>query len=277
MDEPASALDPISTTRIEDLMHELKREYTIVIVTHNMQQAARVADMTAFFSRRGRRGRRQAHGHPGRVRPDVEDLHDPGRQADGGLRDGAVRMSAMRITLPGGAGRSSSWRCATEGELVLRSLRGAVEAVCSQDVELADEVIAFDDDIDAQYFEVEQGIELLLARQTPVATDLRLVLALLKDNLHLERMGDLCVTIAKLTKLTKGLPPDEALLEGFKEMGERAEQMIRVALRSFEQRDRVAAESLLELDELIDRANRRVVNHCWTSAPTRSGGSGGCA
>ena len=50
MDEPASALDPISTTRIEDLMHELKREYTIVIVTHNMQQAARIADMTAFFS-----------------------------------------------------------------------------------------------------------------------------------------------------------------------------------------------------------------------------------
>jgi phosphate transport system ATP-binding protein len=50
MDEPASALDPISTTRIEDLMHELKRDFTIVIVTHNMQQAARVADMTAFFS-----------------------------------------------------------------------------------------------------------------------------------------------------------------------------------------------------------------------------------
>ena len=50
MDEPASALDPIATTRIEDLMHDLKRNYTIVIVTHNMQQAARVADMTAFFS-----------------------------------------------------------------------------------------------------------------------------------------------------------------------------------------------------------------------------------
>ena len=50
MDEPASALDPIATARIEDLMHELKRDYTIAIVTHNMQQAARVADMTAFFS-----------------------------------------------------------------------------------------------------------------------------------------------------------------------------------------------------------------------------------
>ena len=50
MDEPASALDPIATARIEDLMHELKREYTVIVVTHNMQQAARVADMTAFYS-----------------------------------------------------------------------------------------------------------------------------------------------------------------------------------------------------------------------------------
>ena len=59
LDEPASALDPIATTRIEDLMHELKREYTIVVVTHNMQQAARVADMTAFFSvTRGEEGQR---------------------------------------------------------------------------------------------------------------------------------------------------------------------------------------------------------------------------
>ena len=50
LDEPASALDPIATAAIEELMHDLKNEYTIVIVTHNMQQAARVADMTAFFS-----------------------------------------------------------------------------------------------------------------------------------------------------------------------------------------------------------------------------------
>ncbi len=62
MDEPASALDPISTTRIEDLMHELKRDYTIVIVTHNMQQAARVADMTAFFSVEAREDGSGRHG-----------------------------------------------------------------------------------------------------------------------------------------------------------------------------------------------------------------------
>jgi phosphate transport system ATP-binding protein len=62
MDEPASALDPVSTSRIEDLVHELKRDYTIVIVTHNMQQAARVADMTAFFSVTVEDGGARRHG-----------------------------------------------------------------------------------------------------------------------------------------------------------------------------------------------------------------------
>jgi phosphate transport system ATP-binding protein len=62
MDEPASALDPVSTSRIEDLIHELKRDYTIVIVTHNMQQAARVADMTAFFSVSVEDGGARRHG-----------------------------------------------------------------------------------------------------------------------------------------------------------------------------------------------------------------------
>jgi phosphate transport system ATP-binding protein len=58
MDEPASSLDPIATLRIEDLMYELKQEYTIIIVTHNMQQAARVSDRTAFFSVDVQEGRR---------------------------------------------------------------------------------------------------------------------------------------------------------------------------------------------------------------------------
>jgi phosphate transport system ATP-binding protein len=58
LDEPASALDPIATQRIEELMHELKDQYTIVIVTHNMQQAARVADRTAFFSLQVEEGQR---------------------------------------------------------------------------------------------------------------------------------------------------------------------------------------------------------------------------
>ena len=91
MDEPASALDPIATSAIEQLMHDLKSEYTFVIVTHNMQQAARVADMTAFFSiSRGDEG--AALGRARRVRVDREDLHRPVRQADGGLRHRPLRV-----------------------------------------------------------------------------------------------------------------------------------------------------------------------------------------
>jgi phosphate transport system protein len=148
-----------------------------------------------------------------------------------------------------------------EGEYVLRALRGCLNALAQQDVELADEVIAFDDEVDDTYLRIEEGIQSLLARQTPVAVDLRLVLAVLHDNLHLERMADYCVTVAKLTKLAHGVDPDSTLVEGFEEMGSRAEEMIRVALDSFAERNLERAETLVELDELIDRANRRVVQH----------------
>jgi len=148
-----------------------------------------------------------------------------------------------------------------EGDLVLRAVRGSINALRENDPELADEVISFDDDVDARYLALEQSIESLLARQTPVAVDLRFVLAVLHSNLHLERMADLCVTISKLTKLAHGLSPDETLIEGFDEMASRAEEMIRVALDSFANRDVEGAESLVELDELIDRTNRRVSSY----------------
>jgi phosphate transport system protein len=148
-----------------------------------------------------------------------------------------------------------------EGELVVRSVQAASRALVEEDLELADEVIAFDDDVDARYFAVQEGIESLLARQTPVASDLRLVLAMLHVNLHLERMADYCVTVAKLTKLAAGSPNEPRILASLAEMGVRAEEMTRVALRSFELRDLVRAEALVDLDELIDRANRRTVEH----------------
>ncbi|HMI29332.1 MAG TPA: phosphate signaling complex protein PhoU [Gaiellaceae bacterium] len=146
-----------------------------------------------------------------------------------------------------------------EGVLVLRALRGAINALEQRDEELADEVIAFDDDVDARYIRIQEEIELLLARQTPVASDLRLVLAILHINLHLERMADYCVTVAKLSKLVPDVDPSPRFIEGFEEMGSRCEEMIRIALDSFANRDLEAAESLVTLDELIDRANRRVV------------------
>lgn len=147
-----------------------------------------------------------------------------------------------------------------EGSLVLRSLRAALNAIQHRDTELAEEVIAFDDEVDERYERVEQLIEELIATQAPAASDLRLVLAMSKVNLHLERMADYCVTIAKMTKLSAGLPGDGRMVGWLEEMGDRAEEMIRVALDAFPNRDLQAAESLMSLDEMIDRTNRRSID-----------------
>jgi phosphate transport system protein len=153
-----------------------------------------------------------------------------------------------------------------ESDLVMRALRLALTALDDSDDEAAEEVIRFDDQVDAVYLEIEQGIQDLLARQTPVASDLRLVLSILHINLHLERMADYCVTIAKLVKLTENLPEVSSLIDAFEEMGSRAEEMIRVAVDSFAARDVARAESLVDLDELIDTANRHVLDEVFMIA-----------
>jgi phosphate transport system protein len=154
----------------------------------------------------------------------------------------------------------------SESDLVMRSLRLALSALADADGDTAEEVIRFDDEVDAAYLEIEQGIQNLLATQTPVASDLRLVLSILHVNLHLERMADYCVTIAKLVKLTENLPEVSSLIDAFEEMGSRAEEMIRVAVDSFAARDVARAESLVDLDELIDRANRHVLDEVFMIA-----------
>jgi phosphate transport system protein len=146
-----------------------------------------------------------------------------------------------------------------EGQRVASAIHGAIRALQERDVELAEEVIAFDDEIDRLFLAIESSIQSMLALQTPVARDLRLLLAMLHINLLLERSADGCVTIAKLSRLVADAEPDPALVEVLTEMGERSEQMLRVAMDSFARRDLAGAESLVELDELIDRANRRFV------------------
>jgi phosphate transport system protein len=146
-----------------------------------------------------------------------------------------------------------------EADLVSKSIWSAINALKRRDLELADELIAFDDEVDALYLRVELGIRSLLARQTPVASDLRLVLACLHMNLHLERMADYCVTIAKLTKLIHELEPDAAIVDALEEMATRADEMLKAAIEAFRSRDLPLAQRLVEMDELIDRANRRLV------------------
>jgi phosphate transport system protein len=145
------------------------------------------------------------------------------------------------------------------GQRVVSAVHGAIRALEERDEELASEVIAFDDEVDRYFLAIEHQIESLLALQTPVARDLRLLLAMLHINLLLERSADGCVTIAKLSRLVSDVEPDPALVGTLTDMGERAEEMLRVALDSFGGRDLAGAESLVDLDELIDRANRRFV------------------
>ena len=209
-------------------MHELKRDYTLVIVTHNMQQAARVAEMTAFFSLEVEEDGTR-HGILVEYDATEKIFTQPVRRADRGLRHGAVRMRLV----PRGA-RAARGGAAGGGRS--RPARAALvaNALARGDDELADEVIRFDDEVDRRYIAIEEGVQSLLARQTPVAADLRLVLAVLRVNLHLERMADYCVTVAKLTKLMGGLDvTGDAILSSIEDMGQRAEQMIRVALDAF--------------------------------------------
>ena len=93
MDEPCSALDPRATLQIEELMAELKENYTIVIVTHNMQQAARASDRTVFMTMADDRA-----GYVVEQGDTVGDLHQPREPADRGLRVRPVRMSEERPT-----------------------------------------------------------------------------------------------------------------------------------------------------------------------------------
>src|ERR1700689_2596209 len=136
----------------------------------------------------------------------------------------------------------------SEGDLVLRALRSALNALARGDEELADDVIGFDDEVDGRYAAIERGVQSLLARQTPVAIDLRLVLALLRVHLHLERIADYFVTLPQLAKLMGALQvSDERILDSLEDMGQRAEQMIRVALDAFARRDLETGLSLNDL------------------------------
>ena len=144
------------------------------------------------------------------------------------------------------------------GALVMRALDRSMQALLAGDEQLADLVIAGDDENDASYLRIEDEVERLLALQTPRATDLRLILTILHINLHLERMGDQCVNIAKLTKLTLGLVIASELLDSFKKMGEQAEAMTAEAMTAFAERDVERAERLVIMDSVINGENREL-------------------
>jgi len=146
-------------------------------------------------------------------------------------------------------------------DLVVSQLDRVLEAVAHQDVELASFVIADDDRLDGRYLEVNQGILSLLALQAPVATDLRVIAALLHVIKHVERMGDQCVNIAKLIPLAGYEPPvRQEIIDRLLEMGKFARSEVLQCRMAFAERDVGLARDLVRQDRDINRLNREIFN-----------------
>jgi len=142
-------------------------------------------------------------------------------------------------------------------DLVSSALERTMEAVEQQDVELAQLVIADDDRIDGRYLEVHQALITLLATQSPVATDLRLISALLHVLKCVERMGDQCVNVCKLLPLSGNEPPaDPEMVQRILTMGRQTRTLISQAKRAFEDRDVEMARDLVRQDDVVDNLNR---------------------
>jgi phosphate transport system protein len=141
------------------------------------------------------------------------------------------------------------------GELAERAVARSVDALVRGDVAEADDVISHDDDIDERYMDIEARALSLLALQTPVATDLRMISAIIHINLHLERIGDMAVNIAKIFRSVAELPTNSTIVQQIREMDDVVRPMIRVALEAFSHRDLELCLRLPEMDDPVDRLN----------------------
>lgn len=141
------------------------------------------------------------------------------------------------------------------GELAERSIGRAVEALVTNDAAEDETIIQGDDEIDARYISIEQRILALLALQTPVASDLRLITSMLHVNLHLERIGDMAVNIAKTSRSIRDLPSTGIILTHIQEMSDVVRPMIRTAMEAFAKRDLNLCLRLPEMDDPVDRLN----------------------
>lgn len=131
----------------------------------------------------------------------------------------------------------------------------AVMAVTTNDLKLAQEVIEADNIIDSTYFKVHQDWTRLMARFSPMGSDLRRMAVLLQLNITFERMGDQCVNIAKIARFNADLPPAERICEIVREMGDLVRPMIRTAIGAYLRKDLDEARLLPAMDEPVDRLN----------------------
>jgi phosphate transport system protein len=146
----------------------------------------------------------------------------------------------------------------TMGELAANAVRSAVDAVVEHDDDKASGVIEGDDEIDRLYLDVDSGTLSLLALQAPVAADLRLVSVILHCGLHIERIGDQAVNIAKIYLVTRELPGSSTVVRNIGEMGDIVVPMTRTAMDALRRRDLELCLKLPLMDDPVDRLNRNM-------------------
>ena len=142
------------------------------------------------------------------------------------------------------------------GDLAATAVQRAVHAIVAHDLEEAEAVVRDDDAIDGRYLDIEQRTLQTLALQTPVAADLRLVSAIIHSSLHLERIGDQAVNVAKLHLLSRDLPGSDTLRRQLDEMGDIVVSMVRTAMEAFATRNLDLCLKLPLMDDPVDRLNR---------------------
>jgi phosphate transport system protein len=144
------------------------------------------------------------------------------------------------------------------GELASNAVQKAVEAVLEHDDDAAEAVVVGDDEIDAIYLELDHEMLALLALQAPVAADLRLISVIMHSSLHLERIGDQAVNVAKVYRVSSNLPRNATIVQQIGEMGDIVVDMVRVAMDALRRRDLELCTRLPKMDDPVDRLNRNM-------------------
>jgi phosphate transport system ATP-binding protein len=245
MDEPASALDPIATAKIEELIVELKKDFTIVIVTHNMQQAARISDETAFFYL-GELiefdATRKIFTNPGKKQ--TED-YVTGRLVDFMTRHFEHELDALKQKLLTMASHAEA------------SVTNAIKGLVERNDDLARKVIADDSVVDHLEIDIDEMAIALLALQGPLATDLRLVTIAMKISHDLERVGDEATTIARRTIELSQEPQLKPYVD-IPRMTNLAMEMLNDALDAFVNRNPTKAREVIPRDKEVDAINKQL-------------------
>ena len=254
-DEPTSALDPIATASIEELMHDLKERVTILIVTHNMQQAARVSDFTAYMYL----GDLIEFGVTDElfIKPKMKQTED--------YITGRFWMSdhaSKQYDLDLGSIRS---RVLAMGGLVESQIRRAIDALTTGNIALSDEVIEADHRVNAMEVSLDEDCSQLIVRRQPAAGDLRMIFAIMKTVTDLERIGDEAQKIARMAKNIheRGGTQAPPVVE-VRHAAEAAISMLRRTLDCFARLDCDGAAEVIRDDAGIDTEFRSILRQLIT-------------